>query len=78
MLSECGFRAKADLRLAVLLFCLLLSREFLCSVTECGEAAVLRQILLTHGPEVAFKGDILEAMCQARASNAELYYFFSS
>lgn len=59
-----------------LLFCfsaLLLSSKFLCSVTKRGKAAVLRKILLTHGLELAFRGDISEAMCQARASNAELY-----
>lgn len=73
MLSERGSVQRLISGLRCCFSALLLSREFLRSVTEGGEAALLRQILLAHGPEVAFKGDILEAVCQARASNAELY-----
>lgn len=74
VLSGCGFHA--DLRLAVLLFCSA-TAKFLCSKTECEESAMLRPILLEHGPELASRA-ISEATYQARVSNAEFYQCFSS
>lgn len=69
VLSACGFHA--GLRLAGLHFSSA-AAKFLCTETECEEAAMLRSIVLEHGPELTSRA-ISEATFQARVSNAEFY-----